>query len=218
MFGRFWRHLRLLTGLALAFYAAPADAQTTHRFDLPTQPLERSLSRFAELTGLQMLYDSDLARGRTASAVSGQYAPREALSLMLADTGLAARFTSAGAVVIYAGSSSAVTLSPITAVAAPVIGRSADGPEARAYAGAVQRTIIESLRASPELSIGDYEISIRLWVDGAGSAQRAEILDGSGDPARDRAFIGLTRALSFGAPPPDLPQPMRVSFRVRRGD
>lgn len=218
MFGRFWRHLRLLIGLALAFYAAPVEAQTTQRFDLPAQPLEQSLSRFAEQTGLQMLYDSDLARGRTASAVSGRYAPREALSLMLADTGLAARFTSAGAVVIYAGSSSAVTLSPITAVAAPVIGRSADGPEARAYAGAVQRTIIERLRASPDLSAGDYEISLRLWVDGGGAAQRVEILDGSGDPGRDRAFVGLTRTLSFGPPPLDLPQPMRVSFRVRRGD
>ena len=51
--------------------------------------------------------------------------PRSALVLLLNDTGLSARFTSAGAVVIYASTNSAVTLNPLTAVAAPVVGRDA---------------------------------------------------------------------------------------------
>lgn len=201
----------------MATASGGSTTQSSYRFDLPAQPLEQALSVFATRTGLQMLYDSDLARGRTSSAISGNYNAREALSLMLADSGLAARFTSAGAVVIYAGSSSAVTLSPITAVAAPVIGRSADSPEARAYAATVQRIVIERLRRSPNLAAGDYEVGIRLWVRPDGRPERIEFLAGSGDAARDAAFADLVRAQPYPAPPEGLPQPMRVSFRVRPG-
>lgn len=203
--------------IAAAFLGGGAAAQSTHRFDLPAQPLEQALTVFSEQTGLQMLYDSDLARGRRSAAISGRYEAREALALMLADSGLAARFTAAGAVVIYAGSSSAVTLSPITAVAAPVIGRSPEGPEARAYAETVQRVIIERLRRSPELGEGNYEVAIRLWVGRDGAPGRVEILTGSGDPMRDSAFAELARSQAYPAPPEGLPQPLRVAFRIRPG-
>ncbi|MFC7379195.1 secretin and TonB N-terminal domain-containing protein [Brevundimonas sp. GCM10030266] len=203
--------------IAVALFSGGVGAQSTYRFDLPSQPLEQALTAFSERTGLQMLYDSELARGRQSTAISGQYEPREALALMLAESGLAARFTAAGAVVIYAGSSSAVTLSPLTAVAAPVIGGAADGPAARAYAATVQALITERLRRSPELGVGDYGVSIRLWVGPEGGARRVEFLSGSDDPHRDEAFAALIRSQAFPAPPEGLPQPMRIAFRVRRG-
>ncbi|MNT47650.1 hypothetical protein D3C72_1843830 [compost metagenome] len=142
--------------------------------------------------------------------------PREALVLMLAGTGLTARFTSAGAVVIYAGSTSAVTLNPITATAAPVVGRTGVNAEARAYAEAVQRQTVEALRQDAGLSGGDYALSVRLWVSEQGAARRVEILRGSGDAGRDADFMALASGLRFPVPPPDLPQPMRIEFRVRQ--
>jgi len=205
-------------GAAAALIACSAVAENAagQTFVIPAQPLDQALAAFSVSTGLQMLYDSSLAAGRWSSPVSGAMQPREALVLMLAGTGLTARFTSAGAVVIYAGSTSAVTLNPITATAAPVVGRTGVSPEARAYAEAVQRQTVEALRQDAGLSGGDYALSVRLWVSEQGAARRVEILRGSGDEGRDADFMALASGLRFPVPPPDLPQPMRIEFRVRQ--
>ena len=196
--------------------SALAANSEVRRFDVVAQPLDQALAAFSVSTGLQMLYDSSLAAGRRSSPVLGEMQPREALVLMLAGTGLTARFTSAGAVVIYAGSTSAVTLNPITATAAPVVGRSGANAEAWAYAEAVQRQTVEALRQDATLSGGDYALSVRLWVGEDGAARRVEILRGSGEAGRDADFMALASTLQFPAPPPDLPQPMRIEFRVRQ--
>lgn len=205
-------------GAAAALIACSAVAENAagQTFVIPAQPLDQALAAFSVSTGLQMLYDSSLAAGRRSSPVSGAMQPREALVLMLAGTGLTARFTSAGAVVIYAGSTSAVTLNPITATAASVVGRAGVSPEARAYAEAVQRQTVEALRQDAGLSGGDYALSVRLWVSDQGAARRVEILRGSGDAGRDADFMALASGLRFPVPPPDLPQPMRIEFRVRQ--
>ena len=205
-------------GAAAALIACSAVAENAagQTFVIPAQPLDQALAAFSVSTGLQMLYDSSLAAGRRSSPVSGAMQPREALVLMLAGTGLTARFTSAGAVVIYAGSTSAVTLNPITATAAPVVGRAGVSAEARAYAEAVQRQTVEALRQDAGLSGGDYALSVRLWVSEQGAARRVEILHGSGDAGRDADFMALASGLRFPVPPPDLPQPMRIEFRVRQ--
>lgn len=205
-------------GAAAALIACSAVAENAagQTFVIPAQPLDQALAAFSVSTGLQMLYDSSLAAGRRSSPVSGAMQPREALVLMLAGTGLTARFTSAGAVVIYAGSTSAVTLNPITATAAPVVGRAGVNAEARAYAEAVQRQTVEALRQDAGLSGGDYALSVRLWVSEQGAARRVEILRGSGDAGRDADFMALASGLRFPVPPPELPQPMRIEFRVRQ--
>lgn len=205
-------------GVAAALIACSAVAENAagQTFVIPAQPLDQALASFSVSTGLQMLYDSSLAAGRRSSPVSGAMQPREALVLMLAGTGLTARFTSAGAVVIYAGSTSAVTLNPITATAAPVVGRTGVNAEARAYAEAVQRQTVEALRQDAGLSGGDYALSVRLWVSEQGAARRVEILHGSGDAGRDADFMALASGLRFPVPPPDLLQPMRIEFRVRQ--
>lgn len=205
-------------GAAAALIACSAVAENAagQTFVIPAQPLDQALAAFSVSTGLQMLYDSSLAAGRRSSSVSGAMQPREALVLMLTGTGLTARFTSAGAVVIYAGSTSAVTLNPITATAAPVVGRAGVNAEARAYAEAVQRQTVEALRQDAGLSGGDYTLSVRLWVSEQGAARRVEILRGSRDAGRDADFMALASGLRFPVPPPDLPQPMRIEFRVRQ--
>ena len=205
----------LLAGLAVAASASAAE-EASRRFDIAAQPLEQALGAFSVATGLPMLYDSALAAGKRSSAVSGQMRPREALVLLLAGTGLSARFTQGGAVVVYAGSGTAVTLNPITAVAAPVIGGARDDPAARGYAETVQRRIVERLRGDAALSSGDYVLTARLWIGEAGETRRVDIITGSGDAARDQTFMAAAGAMTFPIPPPNLPQPMRIVFRVRQ--
>lgn len=212
--------MRALTAfllIAVLSVAEPVSARQARRFDIPAQPLDQALMQFAAATGLQLLYDAALADGRRSSSASGLLEPRAALDLMLADTGLTARFTTAGAVVIHASAATGVTLAPITAVAPPPrIGRALDDPAARAYAEAVQRRIVERLHQAPNLSADTYEISVRLWVTETGATRRVEVIDSSGDRGRDAAFVALASGLTFARPPETLPQPMRVAFRVRR--
>lgn len=198
--------------------AAAAARGEAMAFDIPAQPLAQALSAFATTTGLQMMYDATLVPGRRSSLVSGVMSPRSALALLLKDTGLSARFTSAGAVVIYASTTSVVTLNPLTAVAAPIVGRDAVDPVFLAYAQVVRRRITDELRVDTELTGKGYRIGLRLWVDDGGRPMRAEILSGSGEPERDRRFLDLANATIFPVPPPRLPQPMRIEFVVRRGD
>jgi hypothetical protein len=207
----------LLAGATVAATAFACTAEeASRRFDIAAQPLDKALGAFSVATGLPMLYDSALAAGKRSSAVSGQMRPREALALLLAGSGLSARFTQGGAVVVYAGSGSAVTLNPITAVATPVIGGARDDPAARSYADMVRRQIVERLRGDQVLSGGDYVLTAKVWIADGGQAGRVEIITGSGQAARDQAFVAATGAMLFPAPPPTLPQPLRMEFRVRQ--
>lgn len=203
----------VLSATALAPSAQAQGAE--RRFEIASQPLAQALSEFAGQTGLQMLYDAPLAAGRQSAPVSGTMSPRSGLALMLQGTGLSARFTSAGAVVIYASTTSTVTLNPLTAVAAPMVGRSQTDPVFIAYADAVRRTIAEAVRADDALTDAGYRLSIRLWVRANGAPDRAEILSGSGDVSRDARFVERTRATMLPPPPEQLPQPMRIEFSVR---
>ncbi len=63
------------------------------------QPLDSALTRYFEMTGVQLLYDL-LTQGRRSSAVQGHYAPREALRLLLSGTGLVVRYSRANAAII----------------------------------------------------------------------------------------------------------------------
>lgn len=215
------RHSRPLLCLVAIFAfigmaPAPATAQRTERMlEIPSRPLAQALSDFASQTGLQMLYDAPLAAGRQSSAVSGMMSPRSGLALLLQGTGLSARFTSAGAVVIYASTASTVTLNPLTAVAAPVIGRDRSDPVFVAYADAVRRRIVDHVRTKDELTDVGYRVSIRVWVSADGTPNRAEILSSSGDPERDDRFLERVMTTALPVAPAYLPQPLRIEFSVR---
>lgn len=204
-------------GAAWASPKPAAPAQDT-RFDIPSQPLAEALSTFAAQTGLQMLYDAPLATGRRSTAVSGGMSPRSALAMMLQGTGLSARFTSAGAVVVYASATSAVTLNPLTAVAAPVVGGDRLQAAFLAYAEVARKRISDHVRGGGRLTDAGYRISIRLWVAEDGRPIRADILSGSQDLARDQRFLDRVMSAPLPAPPSGLPQPMRIEFSVRPGN
>lgn len=90
------------SAFALAISIGAASAQERVSFDIESQPLSRALLEFNEQSGLTVAAPSDLVNGRTASAVEGSLEPSEALTLMLADSGLSVRELPNGALTIVA--------------------------------------------------------------------------------------------------------------------
>lgn len=84
--------------LALAGLTAPVVAEAAavvqdgvRTFDIPAGPLAQSLSRYAQVTGLQTVYSSDLVANRQSAAVTGEMTPEAALAGILSGTGLRAQ-------------------------------------------------------------------------------------------------------------------------------
>ena len=109
----FW-HMRrgllasLMTSTALCLAVVPASmpkaayAQTTqtHRFNIPSQPLNRALRLLAEQSGIQLAYQTSVASGTNSAALSGVMTSEEALSRLLNGSGLSYGFTGANTVTI----------------------------------------------------------------------------------------------------------------------
>ncbi len=81
--------------------AVQSAASGQLQFDIPPQALASALSRFGETANLELLYDAALARGLNTQGVSGMtYTPEQALRILLAGTGLTARFGDSGTVTL----------------------------------------------------------------------------------------------------------------------
>lgn len=74
--------------------AASGEAIARAGFDIPAGPLDQALLRFASASGIQLLYDSSLTRGRQSPGVTGAIPARQALQRLLAGSGVEAQFTS----------------------------------------------------------------------------------------------------------------------------
>lgn len=79
------RHLRALTALFLfslsLLQAAPA------KFDIPSQPATTAIHVFIKQSGTKVAFVEADLKGAMARAVTGEYEPAEALTLLLKDTG-----------------------------------------------------------------------------------------------------------------------------------
>ena len=99
---------------------ALAQAETL-RIDIPSQPLSDALRALGRQTGLRFFASSDLTAGITAPAVSGRMTAEEALSQLLAGTGLEHRFSSANVVTLERSpaqdDSGPMRLDPVTVTA-----------------------------------------------------------------------------------------------------
>jgi iron complex outermembrane receptor protein len=115
----------LLAGTALCVVTAtPAIAQTApsgpseaaRSFDIPAQPLRDALRQLMQQGSLQIGFETADVDGRTSSAVSGSMSVGEALSRLLAGTGLTYRYLTAGSVVLERAPQSAdgtIQLGPV---------------------------------------------------------------------------------------------------------
>lgn len=70
------------------------------QFNIPAQGLGSALTSFADRAGLKLLFPSSLVAGKSSPGLSGQLSRQQALSRLLAGTGLSYQFTSANTVTI----------------------------------------------------------------------------------------------------------------------
>lgn len=176
--------------------AAPALSgadPALQRFDIPAQPLEDALYAFDVATGIAVFADGVSVAGRRSSAVTGTYAPVDALHAMLAGTGLAARTIGPRAITL------ATAESPGAATSTTY----------RGYSAVVQRAVVRALCADPDLRPGSYRIAAQLWLAPTGTIAAANLLSSSGSPDRDRRMHQALVGIAVGrVPPPALPQPV----------
>lgn len=120
----------LAAGAALDQATAQDRAQSAERavsVSIAAGPLDKSLMSLAAQTRLRIFFTSDLVAGRTAPQVMGRLTPEQALARLLAGSGLEARSTAPGVLV----------LQPIKSVGPAPLSRNL-GVDAAALGGAVQ--------------------------------------------------------------------------------
>lgn len=95
---------------------APAFAQqdqSQRQFDIPKGTLAQALSRFADQSGVQISYEADLAADRGSEGLHGRFTQEQALSRLLAGSGLAARNAGTASITIVRATSGQMTLDPM---------------------------------------------------------------------------------------------------------
>lgn len=68
--------------------AGDRSSPAMERFDIQAQPLSKALRAYAQQTGEQVVFFSEVGKGRKSSLVSGQYTRDQALQELLRNTGL----------------------------------------------------------------------------------------------------------------------------------
>jgi outer membrane receptor protein involved in Fe transport len=86
--------------LAITWGALISPALATPRFDIPAQPLADSLRAVGSQTGTNILFDPSLVAGREAPALKADLTADQALSHLLADTGIRYEFLNESTVVL----------------------------------------------------------------------------------------------------------------------
>ncbi len=78
---------------AWAQRAEPGQRSASVAFNIAAQPLDPALAQFGAVTGIQVVYDSNLSRSIRSNPVKGTMSPQAALDRMLWSSGLSPRFT-----------------------------------------------------------------------------------------------------------------------------
>ena len=163
--------------IALAF-ASPAMAKPVD-FDIDPQPLSEALKEFAQESGREILFSSDITRGKRSSNVDGRYNPETALKYLLRGTGLRYTKTSRNTFLIQAAGNSikanyqAASENPNTSIQAPAGNVSEESDELIVVTGSrIRRNVISNETSNIPLQIlNDDDIAQ------TGSRDLSEILE-----------------------------------------
>lgn len=177
-------------GATIGLQRANSEVSASMPFDIPAQPLASALDRYGDATGREVLYNPALANGRTSEAVKGTFEPEAALQLLLAGTGLTARFLKDGSFVLV----------PAPAAAGPPEGSAA--ALSRHYYGVVQARLRDALCRTNGARPGSYRIAVLVWIEPSGAVAKFERLGSAGTVELDRGIDNALRNFSVGAPVP----------------
>jgi len=230
------RKLRLLAYAALlvaGIYAAAAQERPAARpnapmaFHIPSQPLATALQVYGQTTGIQLLYESSSAIGRTSVAVEGVFAPDAALAVLLTGTDLRVRYIRPDAItlalpdaetVASAAPSGPLDGADLSLGTLRVHGSSDNNEIARLneYSRGVQVDIQNALRKNARTRDGSYRAVLDLWINPSHMIERTELFRSTGDPERDAAIATTLRGVTISRPAPaSAPQPVRVGIIVQ---
>lgn len=225
-------HIVLARLIALIFllcaYDAAAQSGDRQRYDIPALAVDRALSRFSEISGVDVLLREPTAGQSRSRPVQGTFSPAEALRIMLEGSGLVARFTSSRSVVIVpeqqaaaqwraasvsgrgTASQAMLNLDMMHVTAPRVIGqaRIGHGNEDFARRLAVR---IRSYVTDSEIIEGGQAADLRLAtrISSEGRLFDVQIVRSSRHPELDRRIAQALDGAGLALPPPaDLPQPL----------
>lgn len=85
------------------------------------------------------------------------------------------------------------------------------------FSNALQRHIQDELARNRKIKLGDYRVTVNIWVGTDGVIRRAELVGSTGSPETDRALrAALTELGPMRATVPDnLPQPIKLRITNR---
>ena len=93
--------------------SAIAGAEQKQNFNIPAQSLSSALLQFSESTGIKTFFSADVARDIKTPGLSGSYTPQQALDKLLANTGVAYRFTDTQSVALSVAPKKSATETPM---------------------------------------------------------------------------------------------------------
>ncbi|MHA4968279.1 TonB family protein [Pseudomonas extremorientalis] len=173
--------------------------------NLPAQDLEHALQAYSRATGMAVLVDRELTRGRRSIAVRGRFTAQEALAMLLTGSGLMARYAR----------SDAFTLQTPQVSPPPTTKRGAAARNAarinNSYATALQQAIETSLCRSPLTRPGSFRALVQVWVNPDGRVEHSRLVSSTGDEQRDEALVRSLAAARVERPAPSsLRQPVTL--------
>jgi outer membrane receptor for ferric coprogen and ferric-rhodotorulic acid len=108
--------LASLSALPLPAHAqAQPGTERAQTYDIPAGPLEAALTRFAKTSGVLLAYTPELVRDLQSPGLQGSHAPAEALTRLLAGSGLAAATTGNGSYTLRRSQASPAPSTPASA-------------------------------------------------------------------------------------------------------
>ena len=182
---------------------AQAESQLLS-LNLPAQDLEHALQAYSRATGMAVLVDRELTRGRRSIGVRGRFTAQEALAMLLTGSGLMARYAR----------NDAFTLQ-LPEVSPPPAARGAAARNAarinNSYATALQQAIEASLCRSPLTRPGSFRALVQVWVNPDGWIEHSRLVSSTGDEQRDEALVRSLGTTQVERPAPSsLRQPVTL--------
>ncbi len=183
--------LSIYLGLFIFVSSADAQVRETMTFNIPAQSLAEALETYGNITGWEVLYNSNLAVGRRSGAVQGRFTPPGALQILLAGTGLVARYTDVNSFVLVPAARSAIRS-----------GQTVSSPARWNYYGRIQDSLRTALCRNDAAQPGHYRIAAQFWIGTTGDVARYQRLGSTGRPETDSRIDRALSSLRIGAPPP----------------
>ncbi|MGY2135001.1 TonB family protein [Pseudomonas reactans] len=172
--------------------------------NLPAQDLEHALQAYSRATGMAVLVDRELTRGRRSIGVRGRFTAQEALAMLLTGSGLMAR---------YARSDAFTLQTPQVSQPPPTKGAAARSAVRinNSYATALQQAVETSLCRSPLTRPGSFRALVQVWVNPNGVIEHSRLVSSTGDEQRDEALVRSLSAARVQRPAPSsLRQPVTL--------